>query len=89
MGLPGRVIGEACLRLGRQAAEHRPGERAAAHVGQGRRVDHILAVAGAQQVEEVEPALARPRAEPGEGRSSPICWCGRPPTASMCQNEVV
>ena len=67
MGLPGRVIDEASLPLGRQAAEHRPGERAAAHIGQGRRVDHILAVAGAQQVEEVEPALARPRAEPGEG----------------------
>ena len=66
MRLPGRVIGEARLPLGRQAADHRPGERAAAHVGQRRVVDHVVGVAGAQQVEEVEPALGRPRAEPGE-----------------------
>ncbi len=66
MGLPGRVVGEACLRFRSQAAEHRAGERAGPHVGQGCLVDHEVSVAGPQQIEEVEPALARAGAEPGE-----------------------
>ncbi len=53
MGLPGRLVDEAGLRLGRQTADHRRGERAVAPVGQGRLVDYVVVVAGAQQIEEV------------------------------------
>lgn len=63
---PDGGIGEPRLAPFRQTADHRPGKRAAAHVGQRRRVDHVIGVPGAQQVEEVQPALARPCAEPGE-----------------------
>ena len=49
-----------------QSLDERSGQRMLAHVVQGRVVDHIVGVAGAQQVEEVQPALAARRAEPGE-----------------------
>ena len=60
MRLPGGLIGKPCLWLRGQLADHRSGERAAAHVVQRRVVDHVVGVAGAQQVEEVQPALAGP-----------------------------
>src|SRR6201992_4496097 len=66
MGLPGRPIGEMLgLMLG-QLADDRAGERAAAHVGECLGIDHVIAVASAQQVQEIEPALRAGRAEPSE-----------------------
>lgn len=66
MHLPGSMIGELFRRGVGESADHRAGERASAHIGERRVVDDIVGVAGAQQVEEVQPALALPRAEPGE-----------------------
>ena len=66
MGLPGRLVVEARAWLGRQAAEHRSGQRARAHVVQCRLVDDVIGMAGAQEIKEVEPALARARGEPRE-----------------------
>ena len=43
-----------------------PGQGTAAHIVQRRFVDDVVGVSGAQQIEEVQPALARPGAEPGE-----------------------
>ena len=66
MRLPGAVVGEATLRRGGQTADHRAGERTTAHVSQRRVVYDVVGVPGAQQVKEIEPALARAGAEPGE-----------------------
>ena len=57
MDLPGGLMDKACLRLRRQLADHRSGKRAAAHVVHCRLIDHIVAVSGAQQVEEVQSFL--------------------------------
>ena len=49
-----------------QAGDHRPGQGALAHVGQRLGIDDVIAVAGAQQFEEVAAALRIRGAEPGE-----------------------
>jgi len=63
---PGGPIGKPGLSLRRQPADHRPGKGAITHVIQrrrvdaksARRIDDVVAVTRAQQVEEVQPALA-------------------------------
>src|ERR1700759_402138 len=66
MGLPGRPIGEMLgLMLG-QLADDWAGERAALHVGERLGIDHVIAAASAQQVQEIEPALRAGRAEPSK-----------------------
>ena len=42
------------------------GKRTATHVAQGRVIDHVIGVSGAQEIEKVQSALAGPRGEPGE-----------------------
>ena len=59
--------------LRRQLADHGSGEGTATHVAQGRIIDHVVGVSGAQQIEEVQPALAGPRAEPGEAVVTDLC----------------
>ena len=49
-----------------QLADHGTGKRTATHVAQGRIIDHVIGVAGAQEIEKVQSALAGPRGEPGE-----------------------
>ena len=66
MAQPGRLIGELPLRVRLQPLDHRPCQGMLAHVLQRRRVDDVVGVAGPQQLEEVQPALAARRAEPGE-----------------------
>ena len=66
MALPGRLIGKLPLLVRGQLPDHRSGQGVLTHVVQRRVVDHVVGVAGAQQVEEVQPALAAGRAEPGE-----------------------
>ncbi len=66
MRLPGRLIGEPHLSMGGQPMDDGPCQGTPAHIVQRRVVDDIVGVSGTQQVEEVQPALARPRAEPGE-----------------------
>ena len=60
------MIGELPLRVRLQQLDHRPCQGMLAHVLQRRRVDDVVGVAGLQQLEEVQPALAARRAEPGE-----------------------
>ena len=66
MALPGRLIGKLPLRMPGQLPDHRSGQVVLAHVVQRRLVDDVIGVAGAQQFEEVQPALAAGGAEPGE-----------------------
>jgi hypothetical protein len=66
MAQPGRRGGELSLRVRLQQLDHRPRQGMLAHVLQRRRVDDVVGMAGTQQLEEVQPALAARRAEPGE-----------------------
>src|SRR5260370_4658610 len=66
MLLPGRTIGEALVVVLGELPDHRTGERPAAHISERLGVDRVVAMAGAQQFEKVEPALRAGRAEPGK-----------------------
>ena len=57
MGRPGGVIGEGLVPMFGQAGDHRTGESAVAHIGQSLGIDDVIAMAGAQQREEVAAAL--------------------------------
>ena len=68
MSVPRRAIGEGAILMLAQAGDDGPGERAAAHIGQGFVIDDVVAMPGAQQVEEVEAAFRAGGPEPGELR---------------------
>src|SRR6202011_3619309 len=73
MGAPGCLIGKALVGMLDQASDHMGGQRAFAHVGKRLIIDHVIAVASAQQFEEVEAALGSRRAKPGEVRVANLC----------------
>ena len=60
MSLPGSLIGEPCLSMRGQLMNDCPRQGAAAHIVQRRFVDDVVSMPGAQQIEKVQPALARP-----------------------------
>ena len=66
MAHPSRLVGKPPLLMSSQLLEERSGQGMITHVAQGRVVDDVVGMTGAQQVEEVQPALAARRAEPGE-----------------------
>ena len=66
MSGPGHRVGEEALRMLGQAGDHRGGQRALTHVIQRLGIDDVIAVAGTQQVEEIEAALRSGGAEPGK-----------------------
>ena len=66
VGLPCRPIGEQLVVMLGEQPDDRSGKRAAAHIGERFGVDHVVAMPGAQQLQEIEPALRGGRAEPGE-----------------------
>ena len=66
MRLPGHLIGEPHLPRCRQLVDDRSGQGTPTHIVQRRLIDDVVCVSGAQQIEKVQPALARPRAEPSE-----------------------
>src|SRR5437764_15465004 len=66
MPQPRFLIDELLLLMRGKSLDQRSGQRMIAHVVQGRVVDHIVGMAGTQQVEEVQTTLAASRAEPGE-----------------------
>jgi hypothetical protein len=66
MCLPGGLVAEPCLRFGLQTGDRGRGQALVSHVVVSVVVEHVVSVAGAEQVEEVQPALRRPRAEPGK-----------------------
>ena len=63
---PGRLVGKVPIGMGGQPRDHRTRQGALAHVGQGLGVDHVIAVAGPQQLEEVQPALRSGGGKRGE-----------------------
>jgi hypothetical protein len=64
--LPARSIGEAPGRVRGQPVDHRPREAVRAHVREGVVVDDVLVVTGAQDLQEVPPALREAGGEEGE-----------------------
>jgi len=64
MRLPGRLIGKHRLRLFGQPGDQGCGQSTVAHVIERRVVQHEVGMAGAQQIEEIQPALRWPCAEP-------------------------
>ena len=63
---PGRLVGEALDLVRREPVDHRPGESVLAHVGERFGVDDVVAVAGAQDRQEVAAALGGAGREEGE-----------------------
>ncbi len=68
MSVPRRAIGEDAILMLAQAGDDGPGERAGAHIGQGFVIDDVVAMPGAQQVEEVEAAFRAGGPEPVPSR---------------------
>jgi hypothetical protein len=73
MGFPGRMIAELSVGMIQKVGDHRTGQRPLAHVGDRLIIDHVIAVAGAQQFEEVEAALGAGGAELGEMVVADLC----------------
>src|SRR5438876_802336 len=72
MRAPGRLIGKALVGMFDQAGDRMLGQGALAHVGERVGIDDVIAVAGAQQFEEVAAALRAGGAEPGEVRVADV-----------------
>ena len=66
MCLPGGLVAEPCLRFSLQTGDRGRWQALVSHVVVSGVVEHVVSVAGAEQIEEVQPALRGPRAEPGE-----------------------
>ena len=64
MADPAGGISEVPVRMSGEAGDHWSRQGALAHVSERFLVDHIVEVTGAQQFEEVQPALGAGRAEP-------------------------
>ena len=63
---PGRAIGEVLARMLSEQLDHRPGQVALVHVGEGRAIEDVVLMAGAQEREKVAPALREGGGEEGE-----------------------
>src|ERR1700680_2702862 len=63
---PGDRVREMLVRMLGQSCDDRAGQAPSAHVAEGFGIDHVVGMAGPQQVEEIEPALRSSGAEPGE-----------------------
>src|SRR5258707_1149567 len=68
MGGPGGLIGEGFVWVFGQTSDHWSGKGALAHIGQRFGIDDIIAMAGAQQFEEVAAVLRWRGSEPGKMR---------------------
>ena len=66
MGAPGHLAAKAPGLVVRQLGDVGSRQIVPAHIGHGGVVDHVVAVPGAQQLQEVQPALRSSRGEPGE-----------------------
>ena len=66
MRLPRLMIGEVPIGMFRQQPDHWSAERALPHIGERFVVDHIVGMAGAQQIEDIVPAPRTGRPEPCE-----------------------
>ena len=66
LGLPRRIVGKAPGSGGEQSGDDAVRHAVFDQVGQRRGIDHVVGIAGPEQVEEVQPALRRTGGEPGE-----------------------
>jgi hypothetical protein len=66
VGLPVRIFGKAPRSGGEQSGDDAFRYAVFDQVGQRRSIDHVVGMAGAQQVQEVQPALRRAGGEPSE-----------------------
>ena len=57
MRQPCLLISEACLRFGHQAGDRHCRQSMLSHIAVRFIVEHVIGVAGAQQIEEVQPAF--------------------------------
>src|SRR5215468_5531408 len=73
MGVPGGLVGEISVGMIEKAGDHRASQRSLAHVSDRLIVNHIIAVAGAQHLKEVEAALGARGAEPSEVVVANLC----------------
>jgi hypothetical protein len=85
MGLPRRPIGELLVVMLGEQPDDRSSKRATSHIGESLTVDHVVTMAGAQQLQEIEPAFRTGRAKPSEA-VLPI-WVQLPFTA-LCRAPV-
>jgi len=63
---PCRLVGEVTIGMFGEPGDHLSGERTFAHIGERCVIDDVIAMAGAQQAEEVEAALGGGGGEGGE-----------------------
>jgi len=70
---PRGLIGEPRLWARRQKRDGGGRETMLAHIGIRRVIEHVIGMPGAEQVEEIQPALRGPRAEPGEPLVADLC----------------
>jgi len=70
VGLPRRLVGKAPGFGGEQSGDDAFRHAVFDQVGQRRGIDHVIGMAGAQQVQEVQPAL---RGSGQAKRSLPMC----------------
>jgi hypothetical protein len=68
MRLPDQAISKVALGMAGEQGDDPRGEMTPAHIVQRFGVDHVVLVAGAQQLEEVQPALRGGGAEPSKMR---------------------
>jgi hypothetical protein len=66
MRQPRLRISEICLRLSHQTGDQRRGQGVLSHIAVSRLVEHVIGMASAQQVEEIQPAFRCAGSEPGE-----------------------
>ena len=66
MRQPGSLVAEPRLRFGPQTGDRGRWQAIVSHVVVSVVVEHVVSVTGAEQIEEVQPALRRPRTKPGE-----------------------
>jgi hypothetical protein len=66
MRLPGGLVAEPRLRFSLQTGDRGRWQALLSHVVVSGVVEHVVSVPRAEQIEEVQPALRGPRAEPGE-----------------------
>src|SRR4051812_43096972 len=88
---PRRLVREVLDGMRGQLGDYRPGQLPLAHVGQGLGIHEIVAVAGAQHLEEVEPVVANAAkwSLPSWVQTPFWCWWRAPVSSTLIQRAVL